>query len=274
MAVEEHQKVCDYERPEPRGVNRMRYKVLCLFAAVGVLGLGRAAPLTAAEAALTDDPAWRKSIEKVIDDYIHAKPEVIEQALQALEKKREAEEQERVKAAIVAKQDELLRDPGSPVSGNPAGDVTVVEFFDYRCGYCKRVSGTVALLQKDDSRVRVVYKDLPILGDESVFAAKAALAARAQGKHHALHEALLSAKNDLTSAQILKIASQVGLNVKKLASDMKNSELDGIIDRNRTLAKELGISGTPAFVIGNEIVPGGLELEALKEVVARARGRK
>lgn len=237
--------------------------------------LHTAAPLTGWTAEQpTDDPAWRKSVEKVIEEYIRAKPEVIEQALQALEKKREAEEQERIKSMIVAKQDLLLKDPGSPVSGNPAGDVTVVEFFDYRCGFCKRVAGTVAQLKKLDAKVRVVYKDFPILGEESVFAAKAALAARAQGKHDAFHEALLAAKSDLNSAQVMKIASQVGLNVKKLALDMKNPELDAIIDRNRALAKELAINGTPAFIVGKELLPGAVELESLKEVVARARGGK
>lgn len=224
----------------------------------------------AGEAGL-DDPAWRKSVEKIVEEYIRNRPEVIEQTLQALEKKREAEGQERVKAAIVAKQDELVKDPASPVSGNPAGDVTVVEFFDYRCGFCKRVAGTVTELKKQDAKVRVVYKDFPILGDESVFAAKAALAARAQGKHHALHEALLAAKTELTSAQVMKIASRVGLNTKKLALDMKSPELDAVIERNRALAKELGINGTPAFIVGKELLPGAIELDALKEVVARAR---
>lgn len=229
--------------------------------------------LFAGEASL-DDPAWRKSVEKIVEEYIRSRPELIEQALQALEKKREVEEQERIKAAIVAKRDELLKDPASPVSGNPAGDVTVVEFFDYRCGYCKRVAGTVAQLKKQDAKVRIVYKDFPILGEESVFATKASLAAQVQGKHQAFHEALLGAKGDLTQAQVLKIAGQVGLNLKKLAGDMKNPQLDAIIDRNRALAKELGINGTPAFIVGTEVLPGAIELDALKEVVARARGSK
>jgi protein-disulfide isomerase len=221
-----------------------------------------------------DDPAWRKSVEQIIEDYIRTRPEVIEQALQTLEKKREAEEQERVKATIVAKQDELLKDPASPVSGNPAGDVTVVEFFDYRCVHCKRSAPVLEELQRQDTRVRVVYKDFPILGDDSVTAAKAALAARAQGKHQAFHEAMYAARTELTSAQVMKIAAQVGLNTKKLATDMKSPELDAIIERNRALAKELGINGTPAFVVGKELVPGAIELERLKELVAQARETK
>lgn len=250
-------------------VKRSHFKSV-LFVTVALLCFGTEWRVWAAEQSL-DDPVWRKGVEKIVEDYIRAKPEVIEQALQSLEKKREAEEQERVKAAIVAKQDELVKDPASPVSGNPAGDVTVVEFFDYRCGYCKRVAGTVAELQKSDARVRVVYKDFPILGEESVYAAKAALAAHAQGKHHAFHEALYAAKTELNPAQVMKIASQVGLNVKKLATDMRNPELDGVIERNRALAKELGINGTPAFVVGKELAPGAIELDAFKKMVEKAR---
>lgn len=218
-----------------------------------------------------DDVVWRKNVEKIVEEYIRNRPEVIEQALQSLEKKREAEQQERIKATIAAKQDELLKDPTAPISGNAAGDVSVVEFFDYRCGYCKLVSTTLTQLQKDDARVRIVYKSFPILGEESVFAAKAALAARIQGKYHAFHEALYAAKTDLNSGQVLKIAAKIGLNTKRLAIDMKNPELDKIIERNRALANELGISGTPAFVVGKELVTGAVELEALREAVARAR---
>ena len=115
----------------------------------------------AAEAVV--DPSMRQSMEQVIEQYIKAHPEVIEQSLQALEAKREAEERERQKVALSKHQQELLNDPTSPVSGNASGDITVVEFFDYRCGYCKKAATAVTQLQKEDRRVRVVYKDFPIL---------------------------------------------------------------------------------------------------------------
>ncbi len=221
----------------------------------------------------TTDPSWRHSVEQVIESYIRSHPEMIEQAQQALEEKRQEEEKVRVKEAIAMHGSELLHDPASPVSGDPAGEVTVVEFFDYRCGFCKRVASVVTQLQKEDARVRVVYKDLPILGVDSVEAAKAALASHAQGRHQAFHEALLATKGELTKEQILQIASAVGLDTKKLVADMDNPEWLAIIERNRKIAENLDITGTPAFVVGTELVPGAMDLTALKELVARARTR-
>lgn len=228
-------------------------------------------PALAQPAGSPSDPAWQREVERVVEQYIRAHPEVVEQALQALEAKRQAEERERVKAAIAARQAELLNDPASPVSGNPSGEVTVVEFFDYRCGFCKRVAGVVTQLQKDDPRVRIVYKDFPILGEASELAAKAALASKAQGRHQAFHEALLAVKGDLTKEQVLQIAREVGPDAKRLKTDMESAEWSTIIDRNRALAKKLGITGTPAFVVGHELHLGALDLTALKELVARGR---
>lgn len=219
------------------------------------------------------NPATKQSLEQLIEQYIRTHPEIIEQSLQALEAKRELEEKVRQKAAITARQNDLRHDPASPVSGNLNGDVTLVEFFDYRCGFCKRVAGTVTQLQKDDSRVRVVYKDFPILGEASELAAKAALASKAQGKHQAFHEALLAAKGDMTKEQILHIATDVGLDAERLEADMTKPEWEVVIDRNRALAKEVGITGTPGFIAGSELVQGTLDLRGLKDLIARA-GKK
>jgi protein-disulfide isomerase len=225
------------------------------------------APPSFAESTAPADPT---SIDNAIEQYIRAHPEVIEQSLQALEAKREAEEKARVKQAISTRQNELLNDPSSPTSGNPNVDVTVVEFFDYRCGYCKRAAGAVTQLQKEDPRVRIVYKDLPILGEASELAAKAALASRAQGKHQAFHEALLASKAEMTKEEVLHIAGEVGLDTKRLEADMANPEWQTVIDRNRALAKDLGISGTPGFIVGTELVPGALDLNGLKDLITRA----
>jgi len=221
----------------------------------------------------TTDPTWRQSVEQVIEVYIRSHPELIEQAQQALEAKRQEEKKVRVREAIATHRSELLYDPASPVSGDPASEVTVIEFFDYRCGFCQRVAGSVTQLQKDDARVRIVYKDFPILGAASVQAAKAALASRSQGHHQAFHEALFTAKGELTNEQILQIAKDVGLDTQKLAADMDNPEWLAIIERNRALANDLGITGTPAFVVGTELVPGAVDLTTLKDLVARARTR-
>jgi protein-disulfide isomerase len=208
--------------------------------------------------------------DAAIERYIRTHPEVIEQSLQGLLAKREADQKERHKAALATKQDELLHDPASPVSGNLKGEITLVEFYDYRCGFCKRAASAVTELQKIDPRVRVVYKDFPILGESSELAAKAALASQTQGKHQAFHEALLASHADMTKEAILKIAVNVGLDTKRLEADMANPKWQAVIAKNRALAHELGISGTPGFIVGNELVAGWLDLKGLKELIARA----
>ncbi len=247
----------------------MRYRDVLLFS-MAVLAVG---PIRSAWAESPSVPA-QPALDQAIEQYIRSHPEVIEQAIQSLEVKRQRDEKLRVRQAIATHQEELLRDPASPVSGNLNGDVTVIEFFDYRCGYCKRVAGAVMQLQKDDPSVRVVYKDFPILGEVSVFGARAALAAREQGKHQAFHEAMLASEIELTKEVVLAIAQRVGLDVKKLEVDLNAPGWETAIDRNYTLANLLGISGTPGFVIGSEVYPGALELAGLKALVAKARTKR
>lgn len=208
--------------------------------------------------------------DALIERYIRTHPEVIMESLQAMKAKREAELRERQKVALAAKQKELLYDPMSPVSGNLKGEITVVEFFDYRCGYCKKAASAVTALQQEDPRVRVVYKDFPILGEPSELAAKAALASQAQGKHQVFHEGLFASHVDVTKETIMKVAASVGLDIARLEADMANPEWQTVIEKNRALAEELGISGTPGFIVGTELVPGALDLNGLKELIVRA----
>ena len=247
----------------------MRLRAALLFT-VTVLAVGQTLPVWAESPSVPAQPA----LDQAIEQYIRSHPEVIEQAMQSLEGKRQRSEKLRIRQAITTHQEELLRDPVSPVSGNVNGDVTVIEFFDYRCGYCKRVASAVTQLQKDEPGVRVVYKDFPILGEVSVFGARAALAAREQGKHQAFHEAMLASENELTQEEVLAIAQRVGLDVKKLESDLQAPEWQAAIDRNHALAKLLGISGTPGFVVGSEVYPGALELPGLKALVKQARTKR
>jgi protein-disulfide isomerase len=247
----------------------MRLRAVLLFS-VTVLAVGQTLPAWAESPPVPAQPA----LDQAIEQYIRSHPEVIEQAMQSLDAKRQKDEKLRVRQAIATHQEELLRDPASPVSGNLNGDVTVIEFFDYRCGYCKRVASAVTQLQKDEPGVRVVYKDFPILGEVSVFGARAALAAREQGKHQVFHEAMLTSENELTNEEVLAIAQRVGLDVKKLEVDLQSPEWQAAIDRNHALAKLLGISGTPGFVVGNEVYPGALELTGLKALVKQARTKR
>jgi protein-disulfide isomerase len=246
--------------------NRFPFSLnVCAVLALVVSGCSTAANETKNIPAVSQDLT-----DAAIERYIRTHPEVIMQALQAMETKRQAELQERQKSALATKQQELLHDPASPVSGNLRGEITLVEFYDYRCGYCKKAAQAVTDLQKDDPRVRVVYKDFPILGEPSELAAKAALASQAQGKHQAFHEALFASHADMTKEEILKIAVGVGLDPKRLEADMANPQWQAVIEKNRALAQDLGISGTPGFIVGNELVPGMLDLNGLRELIVRA----
>ncbi len=247
----------------------MKLRAVLVFSAT-VLAVGPILPARAEPSSIPAQPA----LDQAIEQYIRSHPEVIVQSLQSYEVKRQEDEAVRVRQAIATHQEELLRDPASPVSGNLNGDVTVIEFFDYRCGYCKRVASAVTQLQKDEPGVRVVYKDFPILGEASVFGARAALAAREQGKHQAFHEAMLASENELTTEEVFAIALRVGLDVKKLEADLRAPEWQAAIDRNHAVAKLLGISGTPGFVVGGEVYSGALELASLKALVAKARTKR
>jgi len=224
-------------------------------------------------AAETPDAARRQEIETIVREYLRAHPEIVMEALQEMERRgQEAQQKQRVET-IRAHLAELTQDPASPVGGNPKGSVTIVEFFDYQCGYCKREAAEMTKLLQADPDVRVVYKDLPILGPASVFAARAALAAQKQGKHAALHAALLETSERLTEQEVLRLAAQVGLNVAQLEKDMADPSVTAALDRNFQLQRALNIQGTPALIVGTEFVPGAANLDTLNALVARARKR-
>jgi protein-disulfide isomerase len=215
----------------------------------------------------------REQIEQIVREYLLANPEVIIEAIEGLEERRRSATQANQRDALAAKRDQIYGDPDAPVSGNPNGDVTVVEFFDYRCPYCKQVAPALAQLIKQDGKVRFVFKELPILGPDSVVAARAALAANAQGKYVPMHEALLRHRGSYDEQAIARIAADVGLDVGRLKADMAKPEITAMIDRNRQLARDLMLNGTPAFVIGDAVAPGALDLDTLKKLVAQARQR-
>jgi protein-disulfide isomerase len=214
----------------------------------------------------------RSAMESVIRDYLLKNPVIIREAMQRLQVQEEAAKQAAAALALKTHQNELLHDASSPVGGNPAGDVTIVEFFDYNCGYCKRVAPTVKALLRSDPNVRIVYKEFAILGPPSVLAAKAALAAQRQGKYVPFHEALMSAGR-ATDSTIAKLARNLGMDYAKLVKDMGDPEIGKTLQRTYRLASLLGINGTPAFVIGDQIVPGAIGADALARMVRAERAR-
>ena len=225
--------------------------------------------------AQTSVPADRQALEQIIHDYLIAHPEVLVEALKAGDAKAKAAEEAESRAQIVKHQDELLRDAKSPVGGNPTGDVTIVEFFDYRCPYCKQVEPALEALLKEDPRIRIVYKEFPILGPQSLIASQVSLAAFKQSsqKYARLHVALMSLKGELSQDVILKTAESVGLDVAKIKADMNGHDIEALIKRNYDLADTLKITGTPAFIIGNTMSPGAVDLATLRKMVAVARGK-
>jgi protein-disulfide isomerase len=242
-----------------------------LAAAVVVLvGLG-GAPGRAAEGTLTLEQT--KAIQELIRQYLREHPEVLVEAIQALRSKQEAAEQTKVQNTLQDRRADIERDANSPVGGNPNGNVTVVEFFDYRCGFCKRVHPTIAELLKSDANVRLVYKEFPILGPESMVAARAALAAFKlhPAKYAAYHDALMTVRGNLTPEKVFALAADIGLDPKAIAKRMEEPDIAQIIATNLALAEELGINGTPSFVIGNKVVPGAIDLDAFKKLIAEAR---
>ncbi len=233
------------------------------------------AVLAGGAARAADPPALsREQIEQIVRDTIKKSPEIVIEALQAVENQRREAAHQQAKQNLVVRHDEIVSDPGSPVAGNASGDVTVVEFFDYACPHCKNVVPTVKQLLKEDGKIRLVYKEYPILGPASIVASHAALAARAQDKYLPLHDALMALKEPLTEATIFRVAKQVGLDVDRLKTDMAAPAIEALIEKNYALGQALGINGTPAFVIGGEVAPGAVPLARLKQFVARARAPK
>lgn len=210
-------------------------------------------------------------IERILRDYFLKNPEIMLEALQVLENRRRLAEQERLQNAVSANMDELTNDPGSPVGGNPDGDVTIVEFFDYRCPYCKAVAPRLDRLLSEDNEIRFVYKEWPILGPVSEFAARAALAAMKQDKYEPFHKAVMTAKGQLTEDMVIDYTRRLDLDQDQLMRDMESPEVDAILNRNQDLAERLGITGTPAFVVGETLVPGAASLVQLKALVRQAR---
>lgn len=240
---------------------------LCAGLAAGLMAFGAAAQDKA-----TAEDLSVEQVEKIVRDYLMREPEIIYQALEELQKRQAAEQAEQQKQMLVSRQDDLLNDPATPIAGNPEGDVTLVEFFDYRCGYCRRVLSSMQALMSEDDALRIAFKELPVLGEDSVRAARAALASQQQdqGLYVDFHLALMSAE-DLSAAGIRATASQVGLDPDQLEEDMQSDEVSKAIEANYQLASALGIEGTPAFVIGETLVPGAVDKARLEELIDEAR---
>jgi protein-disulfide isomerase len=234
-----------------------------------VLALALLAAPARADDALT--PAQTDQVNKLIHDYFMNNPKALIDAIEHAEASAKQDEESQSKALIQSHREELEQDPTSPVLGNANGDVTIVEFFDYRCPYCKATAPTLQTLIGQDPKLRVVMKEFPILGKESVFASRVALVARKHGKYAEFHEAMFALKTKVDDAATLDVAKSVGLDPAMVKKEAESADIDAILKHNYDLAKSLNVGGTPAFVIGDTLLPGAVELKDFQDAVAAAR---
>ncbi len=221
----------------------------------------RAAEFTAAQ---------RAEIVAIMREALKQDPSILRDAVVALQADDSERSQTAARAAITASKGALVT-ASDPVAGNPDGDVTIVEFFDTRCPYCRHMEPVMTQFLAQDHKVRLVYKDLPILGPASVLGTRALLAAQKQDGYLKMREAVMKLPPDTTLPQLETTAHALGLDWPRLAHDMQDPSIQARIDENLRLAHALGIQGTPALVIGNDLVPGAVDLPDLRKAVAEAR---
>jgi len=217
----------------------------------------------------------RGELERIVREYLVAHPEVIQEAMTELEKRQTAADAEKHKAAVKQYSEALFTSPRQVVLGNPNGNVTFVEFFDYNCGYCKRAMDDMLTLLKDDPKLKVVLKEFPVLGPGSVEAAQVAVAVRMQDKtgkkYLEFHQKLLGGRGQADKARALAVAKDIGLDMGRLDKDLASPEVKATLQESFKLAEALGLNGTPSYVIGDNVVIGAVGLESLKEKVNTSR---
>jgi len=176
-------------------------------------------------------------------------------------------------AANPITRDAVLRDPEIPAMGNPQGDVTVVEWFDYQCPYCKKTAPVLARIAREDGKVRLVHKDWPIFGEVSFYAARMVLAAKYQGKYAAAHDAVIAAPHKLSEDAVRQLLAEAGVDVVRASTDLEANRkaIEALLERNNQQAEALGFNGTPSFIIGTFRVPGVLQEAGFRQAIADAR---
>lgn len=253
---------------------RKYFRILSIIALSFVVLFPATSYATSHESLLSDQN--RKIINGMIENYIMKNPAVILESIQIMQDQEKLSKEKHAQTILSKRTKDLFDDKKSFVGGNPDGDITLVEFFDYQCGYCKRVHSTVRKLLEEDGNIRFIYKEFPILGPASTYAAKAAIASIEQGKYLELHNALMEVKGALSEERVLQIARTVGLDTEHLLSTIeeKSDFAVGVMELNYGLANDLVINGTPAFVVGNEIIRGAVDLATLKNVIKKERADK
>jgi protein-disulfide isomerase len=213
----------------------------------------------------------KAEVEQIVRDYLIAHPEILQEMAVLLDQKQKQAEATARESALTANASDIFKYDGDALVGNPKGDVTIVEFMDYNCGWCKKAVGEMTALVKADPNVRVVLKEFPIFGDGSEAAAQAALASKKQGKYWEFHQAMLSHEGQIARETVFEIAQSVGLDVEKLKTDMADPAVAATISKTKGLANVLQISGTPAFIVDTSVIPGYVSKDQLSEAVGAVR---
>lgn len=235
------------------------------------------APVAAAATPASSAPVTRQELPALVREIIINDPEMILEAVKILREKQAAEAKKKATEAIIKNKDLLLNDAATASIGDAkTADISVVEFFDYHCGYCRTLLPTITKIFNEDKKVRFVFKELPILGDDSVTAARAALAVHriAKEKYFDFHTALMSHEGEFSEKELQGIAKKLGIDPEKLKAEMAKPEITAELDKTRKLAEELGIRGTPGLIIGDTLSPGALSYEDFKKAIAEERGGK
>ena len=239
-----------------------------LLSSLSILAVLSAMPTTAKAQKFND--AQKVEIKKMFDEYLLNSGETILKSVNQYQA--ELETKDRAEASVKAKEFlSNLDDTNLPMAGNPDGDVTMVEFFDYNCGYCRKALTEIQTVLKDDKNLKVIFMDMPVLGPSSVEVAKWSLAAQKQGKYFEYHQALLEHNGQKNESTLEKIAKDVGLDVKKLKKDKDDGALEKQIEEQVKQAQALGIRGTPGFIINGDVTPGYIPAARIKKIIADAR---
>lgn len=214
----------------------------------------------------------KDDIRNTVREYLIENPAVIVEALEALQgQQQQHSNRQTSNDALSANMDRLVNTRRDPSIGNPNATVTVIEFFDYQCPYCKRMAEDLAKLTEEDPDLRIVFKEFPVFGTESTLATRAALAAARQGKYQEFHLGVMGLRGAPSERAVFRLANSLGLDEDRLRRDMESQEIESSIQANYRLAQEIGVRGTPAFIVGDELVPGAMSPEAIRELIARKR---
>ena len=216
----------------------------------------------------------KNEIRNTVREYLLENPQVVVEVLETLQTEQQRSEGQRRQNAVTARADQLYKSRSDPSVGDPKASVTIVEFFDYQCPYCRRMAQQLAELNKEDPDLRIVYKEYPVFGPASTLAARAAVGAMRQGKYEEFHLALMGIRGAPSERSIFRVAKRIGLDAGRLRADMNSATPQRIFQRNRQLAAELGIRGTPAFVIGDQVIPGAIEIRRLRQLIADERKKQ